>query len=286
MSAPVPSWHGLMDLKQRAILVAVRSCKEEVMAQFVKRFSLNGRNALVTGASKGIGREICRVLADAGADIVAVARDEKGLAEVKGSVETSGRRCLVVKADLETVEGARNAAATALRAWGVVDILVNNAGITAIESILEAKVENWDRIMAVNLRAPFLMAQALAPKMIEKGAGKIINVSSQASEVALEKHAAYMSSKGGLNALTKVMTVEWARHNIQSNAVCPTVIMTPMGEMVWGDPAVGDPMRAKIPLGRFGRPVEIADLVLFLASPASDLITGQTIFADGGFTAQ
>lgn len=256
------------------------------MAQFVKRFSLNGRNALVTGASKGIGREICRVLADAGADIVAVARDEKGLAEVMDSVETSGRRCLVVKADLETVEGARNAAATALRAWGVVDILVNNAGITAIESILEAKVENWDRIMAVNLRAPFLLAQALAPKMIEKGAGKIINVSSQTSEVALEKHAAYMSSKSGLNALTKVMTVEWARHNIQSNAVCPTVIMTPMGEMVWGDPAVGDPMRVKIPLGRFGRPVEIADLVLFLASPASDLITGQTIFADGGFTAQ
>jgi 2-deoxy-D-gluconate 3-dehydrogenase len=256
------------------------------MTEFVKRFSLNGKNALVTGASKGIGREICRVLADAGADIVAVARDEEGLAEVKGSVQNSGRRCLTVKADLETIEGARSAAATALRAWGIIDILVNNAGITAIESILEAKVESWDRIMAVNLRAPFLLAQALAPKMIEKGAGKIINVSSQTSEVALEKHAAYMSSKSGLNALTKVMTVEWARHNIQSNAVCPTVIMTPMGEMVWGDPAVGDPMRAKIPLGRFGRPVEIADLVLFLASPASDLITGQTIFADGGFTAQ
>jgi len=256
------------------------------MAEFVKRFSLNGKNALVTGASKGIGREICRVLADAGADIVAVARDEEGLAEVKDNVENSGRRCLVVKADLERVEDTKAAAATAVRAWGIIDILVNNAGITAIESILEAKVESWDRIMAVNLRAPFLLAQALAPKMIERGAGKIINISSQTSEVALEKHAAYMSSKSGLNALTKVMTVEWARHNIQSNAVCPTVIMTPMGEMVWGDPAVGDPMRAKIPLGRFGRPVEIADLVLFLASPASDLITGQIIFADGGFTAQ
>jgi 2-deoxy-D-gluconate 3-dehydrogenase len=191
-----------------------------------------------------------------------------------------------VKADLETVEGARAAAGDALRAWGIIDILVNNAGITAIESILEAKVESWDRIMAVNLRAPFLLAQALAPKMIEKRAGKIINVSSQTSEVALEKHAAYMCSKSGLNALTKIMTVEWAQYNIQSNAVCPTVIMTPMGEMVWGDPKVGDPMRAKIPLGRFGRPVEIADLVLFLASPASDLITGQVIFADGGFTAQ
>lgn len=255
------------------------------MAEFVKRFSLLGKRALVTGASKGIGNEICRVLADAGADIAAVARDPQGLREVKAEVEAMGRRCLAIEADLATIEGPREAASTALQAWGVVDILVNNAGITAIESILEAKVESWDRVMAVNLRAPFLLAQALAPKMIEQGAGKIVNVSSQTSTVALDKHAAYMSSKNGLNALTKAMTAEWAKYNIQSNAICPTVIMTPMGEMVWGDPKVGDPMRAKIPLGRFGKPVEIADLVLFLASPASDLITGQTIFADGGYTA-
>jgi NAD(P)-dependent dehydrogenase (short-subunit alcohol dehydrogenase family) len=255
------------------------------MAEFIKRFSLTGKKALVTGASKGIGNEVCRVLADAGADIVAVARDRAGLLEVKAAVETLGRRCLVVEADLATVEGPKAAARAALDAWGGIDILVNNAGITAVESILDAKVENWDRLMAVNLRAPFLLAQALVPKMIENRAGKIVNVSSQTSEVALDKHAAYMASKAGLNALTKVMTVEWAKHNIQSNAVCPTVIMTPMGEMVWGDPKVGDPMRAKIPLGRFGKPVEIADLVLFLASQASDLITGQIVFADGGYTA-
>jgi NAD(P)-dependent dehydrogenase (short-subunit alcohol dehydrogenase family) len=252
---------------------------------FVERFSLTGKKALVTGASKGIGQEICRVLADAGADILAVARDRQGLGEVAAAVHAMGRRCLTIEADLATVQGPQAAARTALEAWGVVDILVNNAGITAIESILEAKVESWDRIMAVNLRAPFLLAQALAPKMIEQRAGKIVNVSSQTSTVALDKHAAYMASKNGLNALTKAMTAEWAKYNIQSNAVCPTVIMTPMGEMVWGDPRVGDPMRAKIPLGRFGMPVEIADLVLFLASPASDLITGQTIFADGGYTA-
>jgi NAD(P)-dependent dehydrogenase (short-subunit alcohol dehydrogenase family) len=252
---------------------------------FVERFSLTGKKALVTGASKGIGQEICRVLADAGADIVAVARDRQGLGGVAAAVHAMGRRCLTIEADLATVQGAQTAARAALEAWGVVDILVNNAGITAIESILEAKVESWDRIMAVNLRAPFLLAQALAPKMIEQRAGKIVNVSSQTSTVALDKHAAYMASKNGLNALTKAMTAEWAKYNIQSNAVCPTVIMTPMGEMVWGDPRVGDPMRAKIPLGRFGKPVEIADLVLFLASPASDLITGQTIFADGGYTA-
>ena len=255
------------------------------MPEFTQRFSLSGKTALVTGASKGIGREICRVLADAGADIAAVARDRDGLAEVKRIVEAMGRRCLTIEADLATVEGPTNAARAALEAWGAIDILVNNAGVTAIESILEAKVESWDWIMAVNLRAPFLLAQALAPRMIERRAGKIVNVSSQTSEVALHNHAAYMASKAGLNALTKTMTVEWAQYNIQSNAVCPTVIMTPMGEMVWGDPKIGDPMRAKIPLGRFGKVVEIADLVLFLASPASDLITGQSIFADGGYTA-
>ncbi len=255
------------------------------MPEFTQRFSLSGKTALVTGASKGIGKEICRVLADAGADIAAVARGRDGLAEVKKTVEAMGRRCLAIEADLATVDGPTKAARAALAAWGAIDILVNNAGVTAIESILEAKVESWDWIMAVNQRAPFLLAQALAPRMIEKRAGKIVNVSSQTSEVALHNHAAYMASKAGLNALTKTMTVEWAQYNIQSNAVCPTVIMTPMGEMVWGDPRIGDPMRAKIPLGRFGKTVEIADLVLFLASPASDLITGQSIFADGGYTA-
>ena len=256
------------------------------MQEFVKRLSLTGRKALVTGASKGIGYEIACVLADAGADIVAVARDRQGLRDVKSKVEGMSRACLTLEADLSTVEGPRQAARAALSAWGEIDILVNNAGIAAVESILEAKVESWDRVMAVNLRAPFLLAQALAPAMIAKGRGKIINISSQTSDVAIEDHAAYMASKSGLNALTKAMTIEWAKHNIQSNAVCPTVVMTPMGETVWGDPKVGDPMRARIPLGRFGKPVEIADLVLFLASPASDLITGQTIYADGGYTAQ
>ena len=252
---------------------------------FIERFSLHGRRALVTGASKGIGLEICRVLADAGADVAAVGRDTSGLAEARAGVETHGRRCLVIEADMATVAGPRAAAATALDAWGGIDILVNNAGIAVVESILECKVEHWDLVQAVNLRAPFLLAQALAPGMIERRQGKIVNVSSQTSNIALVQHAAYAASKNGLNALTKVMTAEWAQYNVQSNAVCPTVILTPMGEQVWGDPARGDPMKAKIPLGRFGRPIEVADLVLFLSSSASDLITGETIYIDGGFTA-
>ena len=256
------------------------------MTQWTKRFSLEGRRALVTGASKGIGFETCRVLADAGADIAAVGRDEAGLAEVCEAVEALGRRCVPITADLATVEGPRAAARAALEAFGTIDILVNNAGVTTIKSIIDTPVDDWEWVNNVNLRAPYLLAQALVPKMIEQRMGKVINISSQSGVVALDDHGAYGASKGGLNMLTRVMTVEWAKHNIQSNSICPTVILTPMGEMVWGDPAKGDPMKAKIPAGRFGRTTEVADLILFLASSASDMICGQTILLDGGLTAQ
>jgi NAD(P)-dependent dehydrogenase (short-subunit alcohol dehydrogenase family) len=256
------------------------------MTEWINRFTLKGRKALVTGATKGIGAEICRVLADAGADIAAVGRDLDGLAATARSVEAVGRSCLQIAADLATAEGPQEAAKKALAHFGAIDILVNNAGVTTIKSIIDTPVEDWDWINNVNLRAPYLLAQALAPGMIRQNRGKVINISSQSGVAALDDHGAYGASKGGLNMLTKVMTVEWAKYNIQANSVCPTVILTPTGEMVWGDPAKGDPMKAKIPAGRFGRTTEVADLVLFLASSASDLINGQTILIDGGFTAQ
>jgi len=256
------------------------------MADWTTRHSLTSRRALVTGATKGIGFEACKVLADAGADIAAVGRDEQGLAEVTKAVEAMGRRCVPIVADLATIEGPKTAAAKALAAFGTIDILVSCAGVTTIKSIIDTPVEDWEWVNAVNLRAPFLLAQALAPNMIKQNLGKIINISSQSGVVALADHSAYGASKGGLNMLTKVMTIEWAKHNIQANTICPTVILTPMGEMVWGDPAKGGPMKAKIPAGRFGKTVEVADLILFLASPASDMINGQDILIDGGFTAQ
>jgi 2-deoxy-D-gluconate 3-dehydrogenase len=226
-----------------------------------------------------------RVLAEAGADVAIVGRDGDGLASTRVAVESTGQRCLVIEADLSTAEGPRRAGEVALDRFGVVDVLVNNAGIARVHSLLDTTVEIWDDVLAVNLRAPFLLAKTVAPRMIEQRSGKIINVSSNAGLVGIEAHAAYCASKGGLNVLTKVMAVEWGPHNIQANAIAPTVILTPMGEQVWGDPAKGEPMRAKIPLGRFGRPIEVADLILFLASPASDLICGTTIAIDGGYTA-
>ncbi len=248
------------------------------------RFSLAGRKAFVTGASKGIGAEICKVFADAGADIVAVARDEGGLEQVAAKVRASGRRCLTIRADMADALEPVQAGERALAEWGTIDILVNCAGITHVAPATDFPTAWWDEIMAVNLRAPFLTARTLAPGMITQRWGKVIMISSQTGVIALDDHAAYASSKGGLNALVKSLCCEWARHNIQVNAICPTVVMTPMGIQVWGDPAKGDPFRNATPARRFAEPVEIADAALYLASPASGMVNGDLLMVEGGFT--
>jgi NAD(P)-dependent dehydrogenase (short-subunit alcohol dehydrogenase family) len=254
------------------------------MAEWIDRFSLSGRKALVTGASKGIGHKIACVFADAGADIVAVARDRAGLEDVAGHVRAQGRRCLTIEADMATPEGPVAAGERALAEWGTIDILVNNAAVALIEPALETSVENWDTSMAVNLRAPFLIARTLAPAMIAQRWGKIINISSQTGVIAIPDHAAYAASKGGLNALTLSLCAEWAQHNVQVNAICPTVIMTPMGRKVWGPPEKSAPMLARTPLGRFGETVEVADMALYLASPAAGLVNGAIMMIEGGYT--
>lgn len=254
------------------------------MTSISERFSIAGRKALITGASKGIGAEICRVFAEAGADIVAVARDREGLRQISDDVTARGRKCLTIEADLSTADGTDHAAQQALREWKVIDILVNSAGVALTAPALALSVEDWDTTMAVNLRAPFLMSKALAPAMIQQRWGKIINISSQTGVIALDDHAAYASSKGGLNALTKSLCVEWARYNIQVNAICPTVVMTPMGRKIWGPREKSEPMINATPLRRFGEPVEIADMALYLASPAAELVNGAVMMIEGGFT--
>ena len=254
------------------------------MTEWTQRFSLAGRKALVTGASKGIGAEICAVYADAGADIVAVARDEAGLAETAEAVRAKERDCLVLTGDLASPDETKRIADAALAQWGTIDILVNNAGIARVAPALELSLDDWDATMAVNVRAPFLLAQALAPAMIAQRWGKIVNISSQTGVIALDDHAAYATSKGALNALTKSLMAEWARHNIQVNAICPTVVLTPMGREVWGPEEKSAPFIAGTPLGRFGEPVEIADLALYLASPAAELINGAIVMIEGGFS--
>ena len=255
------------------------------MTNYIERFSVTGKKALVTGGSKGIGAVSAAVLAEAGADVAIVGRDQAGLDDTAEQVRAAGRECLVIEADLRDAAETKRAAEDALVGFGTVDILINNAGIARIDNLVDMSLDDWNETLAVNLTAPFIIAQAIVGKMIAQGSGKIINISSQAGVIALDGHGAYAASKGGLNMLTKVMAAEWGPHNIQCNAVAPTVILTPMGTQVWGDPAKADPMLAKIPLRRFGQPVEVADLIIFLASPASDLITGETVLIDGGYTA-
>ncbi len=255
------------------------------MPDWTQRFSLTGRTAMVTGASKGIGFEICKVFADAGADIVATARDRHGLEEVAAVVQAQGRLCHMLVCDLMKPAAIAEMGKRALDLTGSIDILVNNAGIARVAPAHELELCDWDETMVVNVRAPFQLAQIVAPAMIKQRRGKIINVSSQASVIALENHVAYSASKAALNALTRGLMVEWARYNIQVNAICPTVIMTEMGQKIWGAKEKSAPFLARTPLGRFGEPVEVADLALYLASPASSLINGETVMIEGGFTA-
>ncbi|MEZ4670243.1 MAG: glucose 1-dehydrogenase [Anaerolineae bacterium] len=235
----------------------------------------DGKRALVTGAGKGIGREIVKVLAECGAEVVAISRTQADLDSL--SAETG---CSTIAAELGNAQEARKAAADA----GPIDLLVNNAGIAVIQPFLEASVEGWDQTMAVNLRAAFVVGQVVAQSMVKRGkGGAIVNISSQAGVAALEGHAAYGASKAGMDHLTRVMALELGPHQIRVNSVNPTVILTPMGEKVWGDPVKGDPMKAKIPLGRFGYPIHVAQAVAYLLSDQADMITGIVMPVDGGY---
>jgi 2-deoxy-D-gluconate 3-dehydrogenase len=169
--------------------------------------------------------------------------------------------------------------------FGGVDILVNNAGTSVVEPAVDVTRESWELQLAVNLTGPFVCAQTFARGMIERGYGRIINISSISGIVGMLDHAAYVATKGALNALTLELAMEWGPHGITVNALAPTVVLTAMGERVWGAPEKGDPMKAKIPIGRFGKPREVAAAVVYLASDAAGLCNGHVLVLDGGYTA-
>jgi NAD(P)-dependent dehydrogenase (short-subunit alcohol dehydrogenase family) len=255
------------------------------MPDWVQRFSLGGRTALVTGASSGIGHAIAEVFADAGADIIGHGRAENRLENLGRLVEAKGRRFTPVTGDLASIDETAAIATRALEAAnGRIDILVNCAGVAVTGPAVDLAVEDWVRTLTVNLTAPFILSKAVLPGMMARRMGKIINISSQTGVIALEDHSAYASSKGGLNALTKSLMTEAAPHNVQVNAICPTVVLTEMGKQLWSAPEKKDPFIARTPLGRFGEPVEIADMALYLASPASDLVNGAIMMIEGGYS--
>lgn len=246
--------------------------------------ALHGRRALITGASKGIGRGLVTAFVAQGANIVAVARDTSGLAEVRRETEAAGQSCQLIRADLAEMAEVRRVAA---QAEGLeVDILVNNAGVSFPQPALGTSLENWEQTFAVNVRAAFFLAQAFGEPMLARGWGRVINVSSQAGLIALEDHAAYCASKGALEMMSKVLALEWAPKGVTVNCVAPTVINTPMAEMAFPTPEAKARMLNRIPVGRFGEVHEVAAAVLFLASDVAGMITGETLKVDGGWTIQ
>lgn len=237
----------------------------------------DNQRILVTGAGKGIGREICELLSSLGGQVIAVSRTE---ADLQSLQQACG--CTPIVADLADASAARAAAEQA----GRIELLVNNAGISVPQPFMKTTVESFDQTMAVNVRAAMVISQVAARGMIDRGqGGAIVNLSSQASMVGLTDHAAYCASKGALDQLTRTMALELGRHNIRVNAVNPTVTLTPMGQMAWGDPAKSRPMLARIPLGRFAQPRDVAHAVAYLLSSQADLIHGVTLPVDGGFLA-
>lgn len=244
------------------------------------------KRALVTGAGRGIGRAIALALAKSGVDVAVVARTSSELQSLEKEIRASGRACLMLEADLSDYAAVLSAAEQALTAWPTIDILVNNAGVSHPESALETREANWDHTFAVNTKALFFLSQALAGPMLEQGWGRIVNISSQASLVALEDHAAYCASKGAVEMVSKVMALEWAPYGVTVNCVAPTVINTPMARMAFPTPEAKEKMLRRIPVGRFGEVDEVAAVVLFLASEGAAMITGDTIKLDGGWTVQ
>ena len=245
---------------------------------------LSGRHAVVTGAGKGIGKEICLELARAGSDIFAVSRTIGDLESLGEALAAIGVRYAHRSLDLRDVGSVERVAAEAQRALGDIDVLVNNAGISDNAPAENVTVTQWDTTMDTNVRVAFFLSQAIGLGMLNRGRGRIINVSSQASLVAIGDHAAYGASKAALDMVTKVLALEWGPRGVSVNSVAPTVILTPMGERAWGEPERAKPMLDQIPIGRFGRPSEVAAVVTFLASDHASLINGAIIPVDGGYT--
>lgn len=248
-------------------------------------FSLDGRVALVTGASSGIGREIALALAEAGASVVLVARRERELDTLRGEIEAGRGRAASVVANLADRAGIHAAALEADRPFGPPSILVNAAGINIRKPMLEVTESDWDAVLAINLDAPFFLAQALAPAMIERGWGRIINIASLQSVRAFPMGASYGASKGGVAQLTRAQAEAFSRHGVMCNAIAPGFFATGLTEPVVRDAARWKKMAESTFVGRNGELHDLRGAAVFLASPASNYITGQVLFVDGGFSA-
>lgn len=247
-------------------------------------FDLSGLVALVTGSTRGLGEVAALGLAKAGADVAVCGRSMADLDRVSASIKDLGRNSAGFFLDVTSKEKVHEGVDQILKYFGKVDILVNNAGVNHRVPVLEFPEDAWDLVISTNLKGYFLVAQALVPQMIERGYGKVINMSSILGSVALPNQVAYASSKGGVDQMTKVMALEWAKQGVRVNAIGPTYFETELVAQLRNDPERFNFINERTPMGRWGYPSELEGIVIFLAAPASDFITGQTIYIDGGWT--
>ncbi len=250
---------------------------------------LAGKTAVITGGGTGIGQAIALAFARAGARVAVAGRRMEKLQETLGRLKQAGGEAIAVECDVTKVADTERLVKAAESRFGNVSILINNAGALSVSTVETISEEDWDRVMATNVKGPFLMSRAVLPAMRRAGGGSIVNIGSVLGIAAIRDRAAYCASKGGVAMLTKAMALDHARDNIRVNCVCPSIVETAMTQMFFAETEAARKTResrlVSIPLGRFGQPSDIAGIVVFLASEESSWMTGTVIPVDGGVTA-
>ena len=247
-------------------------------------FGLEGKSALVVGASKGLGKAMALALAGAGADVAVASRSQKLIEEVRDKIIASGRQAVAVKADINREDDIIGMAGRVIDSFGKIDILVNNAGIYIPAMALDMTAEDWDKTLNINLKGFFLSCKAVGRHMADQKNGKIINIASVLGKRAAQTSSAYSASKAAIIQLTRSLALELAPHNIRVNAIAPGWFETEMVADELGDPNTRKYFLSKTPLRKFGAPEDLGGAIIFLASKASDFMTGETITIDGGFS--